>query len=316
MDLDSVDFKSVNLNERTIFQACFNIYLAYPKHHNIDKLCKRLETVFLKLMKSAASNMESNQLKSLLEKPDGLGRTVAFHASKFSEAIMSALCSQNISMNQITANFEVIELNFPELAPKMIELGVNTRIVNLFGKNQHNQFNSLNQEGLFNVSLKNPKSILFSLEDESCDENCTTSCPADLRRFIVKEGIFLDPKKAVHVGAGSSGNVYKGKWHSVDAAFKFIEIPFYATESESIKSFNDLQENFSEFIHQRSIEGHGVLQPIGLYRQQIQKKKTPTHFNVIVYPLCDCNLYQLLENDRSAKKQIDNILNQCLIRKL
>ena len=94
LDFNSIDFKRKNFNERTIFQACFNIYLANSKHTDIDKLCNRLESVFLNLLDKASKKLESNELNSLLETPDRLGRTVAFQASKFSEAIMAKLCDK------------------------------------------------------------------------------------------------------------------------------------------------------------------------------------------------------------------------------
>ena len=310
-------------NGHTIFQACFFIYLAYTAYSNLTRSEQKqfqlqLESVFILLLDNAAMNLDSDDFKSVLEKPDRLGRTVAYETSKFSEKLLSKLCDYNISMNQITANFEVIELNYPNIMSKMIKLGVNTRIINLFGIRQHQNLteNYSSNKKLMRQSLSNTKSIFFSIDDELCDENCSNQCNSALKRYVIQDGIFLDPFRTNRIGSGSSGSVFEGKWHSTQAAFKFIPIRYYKSSSETIKSFFDLQENISEFFHQQSTRGQNVLRPIGFYRQQIQKGKTKFyHFDVIVYPLCDCNLYQLLKNVTFSDNEIENILDQCLRRK-
>ena len=318
LNLNSVNFEAKNQNGRTIFQACFNLYLANSTNDNLPSLKLRLESVFLTILDNAAANLDPDALKFILEKADGTGRTVAYQASQFSEKILSKLCEHNVSMNQITANFEVIELNFPALTSTMIKLGVNPRIVDLFGQSQYQLLmkNFPNDIQLMERCLKNAKSVYFSMEDENCDENCSNPCKSALTRYIVHKGIFIDPDKANCVGVGSSGGVFAGIWHSEYAAFKFIRIQKYKSQSESIKSLSDLQENISEFINQRSIQGPGVLKPIGFYRQQILKRKKIEHFNVIIYPLCDCNLYELLESNSFTDDQVAEILNQCLIRRV
>lgn len=290
--------------------------MANSKNNNLQNLKLRLESVFVTLLDNAAVSLDSDAFKSVIEKTDRTGRTVAFQASQFSETILSKLCEHGVSMNQITANFEVIELNFPAITFTMMKLGVNPRIVNLFGQSQHQllkENNSDNNE-LMQQCLKNAKSVYFSMEDENCDTNCVNPCVSALTRYIVHKGIFIDPDKAKCVGVGSSGGVFEGRWHSKEAAFKFIRIKRYKSKSDSITSLSDLQENISEFINQRSIQGPGVLKPIGFYRQQILKRRKIEHFNVIIYPLCDCNLYELLESNSFSENQVADILNQCLIR--
>ena len=311
-----MNFEAENQNGRTIFQACFNIYLANSTHNKLRSLNLRLESVFLTLFDKAAANLDSDAFKSILQKSDGLGRTVAYQASQFSEKILSKLCEHEIPMNHITANFEVIELNFPVLASKMIKLGVNPRIINLFGESQHQLLNEKhsNDDQLTLQLRNNAKSIYFSMEDEKCDENCDNPCNSALARYVVHKGIFTDPDKAYRLGGGSFGSVFVGRWHSEEAAFKFIPIRKHKSKSESIFSLSDLRENISEFINQRSVQGPGVLKPIGFYRQQIQKRRPVEHFNVIIYPLCDCNLDEFLKSHLFSENQIADMLNQCLIR--
>ena len=310
-------------NGHTIFQACIFIYLAYAANTNLTKsqqneLQARLESVFIVLLDYAVKKLNFNDFKSILEKPDRLGRTVAYETSKFSEILLTRLCDHKISMNQVTVNFEVIELNYPKIISKMIKLGVNTRIINLFGNSQHQILlkNHFINEKLMKQSESNTKSIFFSIDDELCNKNCSSLCVSDLKRYIIQNGIFLDPFQTIHIGSGSSGSVFAGKWHSTQAAFKFIPIQYYKSSLETVRSFLDLQENISEFFHQQSTQGQNILQPIGFYRQQIQKSKMKFyHFDVIVYPLCDCNLYQLLKSNTLSEIQIENILDQCLKRK-
>ena len=107
-------------------------------------------------------------------------------------------------------------------------------------------------EKLMRQSLGNTKSIFFSIDDELCNEKCSSHCVSDLKRYVIQNGIFLDPFKTIHIGSGSSGSVFAGKWHSTQAAFKFIPIQYYKSSSETVRSFLDLQENISEFFHQQS----------------------------------------------------------------
>ena len=277
----------------------------------------RLESVFLILLDYAAKQMNFDAFKSIIEKPDNLGRTVAYNVATFSEVILSKLCEHKISMNQITANFEVVELKYPNLISQMIKLGVNSRIYNLFMVNQHQhivKFHS-NDEKLIKQSLSNAKSAYFSIQDQLCSIKCSTLCDSSLKRYILQNGIYLDPFKVKHIGSGSSGSVYAGSWHSNEAAFKFIPIRYYQSATDTLQSFYDLQEKISEFFHQQSTIGENILQPVGFYRQQIEKDKTTIiHFDVIIYPLCDCNLYEFLNRYSISDNDIENILDQCLRR--
>lgn len=321
--MNSINYAMENKSGLTIFQICVNIYLAYTANSEITKselkeLRVRLESIFLILLDKAALDLNNNQLKSILEKTDKLGKTVAYQTSKFSEKILSKLCEYKISMNQITANFEVIELNYHNLISKMIKLGVNPRIFNLFESNQHQilEKNQWTNKNLIRQSLNNSKSIYFGIEDEMCGEDCSNPCRSNFKRYVVNNGIFLDPFKTIHIGSGSHGRVFSGIWHSTPAAFKFIPIKYYNSTFKAMESFFDLQANISEFFLQQSTLGQNILQPIGFYRQQIQKSKTKFyHFDVIVYPLCSCNLYQLLKSQYFSDDQIGNILDQCLKRK-
>ena len=321
--MNSINYAMENKSGLTIFQICVNIYLAYTANSEITEselkeLRVRLESIFLILLDKAALDLNNNQLKSILEKTDKLGKTVAYQTSKFSEKILSKLCEYKISMNQITANFEVIELNYHNLISKMIKLGVNPRIFNLFESNQHQilEKNQWTNKNLIRQSLNNSKSIYFGIEDEMCGEDCSNPCRSNFKRYVINNGIFLDPFKTIHIGSGSYGRVFSGIWHSTPAAFKFIPIKYYNSTFKAMESFFDLQANISEFFLQQSTLGQNILQPIGFYRQQIQKSKTKYyHFDVIVYPLCSCNLYQLLKSQYFSDDQIGNILDQCLKRK-
>ena len=143
------------------------------------------------------------------------------------------------------------------------------------------------------------------------------------------------------VGNGGFGNVYKGKWHGEKVAFKcvLVDLGTYAhRETEEFLSQNPdlrgltypqylrLQIEIAEFRRPFSLSGPGILKPAAFFRQQNQVdegEKTkyghiwwrPRNYNVYVYPLYDCNLYELHNDyhDSFTDEILEHILTQCLI---
>ena len=68
--------------------------------------------------------------------------------------------------------------------------------------------------------------------------------------------------------------------------------------------------------------GSGIIVPEAFVRQQNQEKDSngrwiAKNYNIYVYPLHDCNLYELHENyfDQFTEEIVGDIIHQCFIRK-
>ena len=84
---------------------------------------------------------------------------------------------------------------------------------------------------------------------------------------------------------------------------------------------SDLEKNISEIRIQIATAGSGVIVPKAFVRQQNQEKDVTDkwiakNYNVYIYPLYDCNLYELHENHFHdlSEELIGNIIHQCFVR--
>lgn len=185
------------------------------------------------------------------------------------------------------------------------------------------------------------RSVYFSIEDYPCPEGCLLRCKSRMKAFFSNNGSLVKMIKPNKVGNGGFGNVYKGKWHVEKVAFKciLIDLGTYAhKETEAFLSRNPklrgltypqflrLQIEIEEFRRPFSLSGPGILQPIAFFRQQNQVdegEKTkygdiwwrPRNYNVYVYPLYECNLYELHNDyhDSFTDEILEHILTQCLV---
>ena len=161
-----------------------------------------------------------------------------------------------------------------------------------------------------------------------------------MRAFYLNNGSLVQMTKESQIGKGAFGNVYKGRWHNERVAFKCVLIDLRVgahkeTEDLLLKNpklrglsrphFLRLQKETEEFSKPFSLEGPGILQPIAFFRQQNQVdegRKTiynttwwqPRNYNVYVYPLYNCNLYELHSDyyDDFTNATLEHVLEQCL----
>merc|ERR1711946_15260 len=84
----------------------------------------------------------------------------------------------------------------------------------------------------------------------------------------------------------------------------------------------ELEKNISEIRTQMATSGSGIIIPEAFVRQQNQEqdangKWIAKNYNVYVYPLYDCNLYELHEKhfDQFTDAILSDILSKCLTRK-
>ena len=141
------------------------------------------------------------------------------------------------------------------------------------------------------------------------------------------------------IGKGGFGNVYKGEWHKKNVAFKCVLIDLgqkahketneYLEQNPEMRGliFPQIQrfkKETEEFSKPFSLSGPGILQPIAFFRQQNQYddgEKTkygdiwwkPRNY-VYVYPLYDCNLYELHNNYHGifTDQMLEHVLSQCI----
>ena len=93
-------------------------------------------------------------------------------------------------------------------------------------------------------------------------------------------------------------------------------------QSKIKDAVSDLQNNISEIRIQMASGGSGIIVPEAFVRQQNQEqdgngKWIANNYNIYVYPLYDCNLYELHENhyNQLTDEIFADILSQCLTRK-
>ena len=123
------------------------------------------------------------------------------------------------------------------------------------------------------------------------------------------------------IGKGGFGSVYKGKWHGEDAAMKCILIGQMKDQYLTEDLVSDFEKTVSEYRVQLSTPGSGILMPQAMIRQQNQQKENgkwiAMNYNVYIYPLFDCNLFEFHNRhfDQFTDRILADILDQCLTKK-
>ena len=183
------------------------------------------------------------------------------------------------------------------------------------------------QPKLRKIIKKFNRSVYFSIEDYPCPEGCLPRCKSRMKAFISNNGSLVKMIEPNKVGNGGFGNVYKGKWHGEKVAFKCVSIDLGRTfySPQIYPQFLRFEKEREEFRKPFSLSGPGILKPVAFFRQQHQVdegEKTkfgdiwwrPRNYNVYVYPLYDCNLYELHNDyhDSFTDEILKHILSQCL----
>ena len=140
--------------------------------------------------------------------------------------------------------------------------------------------------------------------------------------YYSKNGEFLKMRDENKIGLDVFGSVYKGSFHGKQMAMKFIPVGLIE-EQNKVKATNCyLEKNISEIQLQISSGDSGILLPEALVRQQHQEKNENGElivqiYNILIYPLYDCNLYELHKKYfyKFTDDILIDILQQCLTRK-
>ena len=165
------------------------------------------------------------------------------------------------------------------------------------------------------------RSIHISIEDIKCDETCAVDCPSKFQKFQFKNGEFVKTTDDNRIGQGGFGSVFKGLFHGKEKAMKYVFIGQMGFREFTEHSAADFEKNISEMRNKIACAGAGILAPEALVRQQNQEqdqngKWIAKNYNVYIYPLYDCNLYELHDKyfDNFTETILSEIIHQCFIR--
>ena len=124
------------------------------------------------------------------------------------------------------------------------------------------------------------------------------------------------------IGHGGFGMVFEVEFHGKQMAAKCVRIGKIEKRTYSYEVGIDLQKNIAEYTTQVGTPGSGIILPTAIARQQDQEQDEngdwiALNYNIFIYPLYDCNLYELTEyyHDEYTEKILGNIIDQCLTRK-
>ena len=115
--------------------------------------------------------------------------------------------------------------------------------------------------------------------------------------------------------------VFKELFHGTPMAMKCMLMGKIEDRDYVHETVVDLERNISELTIQIATVGSGIIVPVAFVRQQNQEqdangKWIAKNYNIYIYPLYDCDLYKLHENnfDQFTEGIIADIIHQCFIR--
>ena len=145
------------------------------------------------------------------------------------------------------------QFRFGKFTEAMLQRGVNpfihTNTADRFYDKYRPSFNGLEEYAV----TKYTPNVYYTLEDFECDNNCDEECGFNLEKYKINEGQLMIQSDETHLGHGGFGNVFKGKWHSAQAAYKFVKME----DLEYIGELNEISEHtkttVEEFLKQKKL---------------------------------------------------------------
>ena len=324
--MKQVDFDYVSKTGSTIYRICFQRYLNTrfklgKSKAEWSKVLFRTKKAFVELVKQG-DKCEFN-VDKILEIPSYGGSTCFSIVSDCSQSISNDLICRDIKINSITTGMIVPDFKYPDLAVPMMRKGINPHVIDYKGDTQIDIYPaSFKSERAKQLLAQFPTSIYYSTEDINCKVTCSFDCSSKLKKFYFKSGEFVTMTDANRIGQGSFGSVFKGLFHGEDRAMKCVMIKKIEGRNLEHEAVSDLERNLSEILIQVSSAGSGVIVPEAFVRQQVKYadvdgKAIARNYNIYVYPLYDCNLYELHENyfDQFTDDVVGEIIHQCFNRK-
>ena len=288
------------------------------------------EAIFEFLVQQGIKKHGIKKIRSILEIADFQGNTVFSHLSIRSQKLCHYLLRMGCKINSIDLYMRVPFFMFPDLAVEMMEKGINPHLIDNDGKSQFDLFPfsfQSKEANQLSTEFSAERSIHFSMEDILCQKTCKQDCTSNFKRFYYKKGSLVKMTDENRLGHGGFGMVFKQLFHGIPMAMKCVWNKGLDTKhQEHVKSEAELnfhiEEDISEIRIQTETNGPGILLPVALVRQQDQTqdendKWIADNYIIYVYPLYDCNLYELHENfyEKFTAEILNDILHQCLTRK-
>ena len=268
------------------------------------------------------TNYEFN-VDSILETPNSTGDTSFSFASRCSEKIMQYIIGSDIKVNSIKTDMMIPAFTYSDLAIQMMRRGINPHVISYSGKSKIELYpSSFESEEAKELLRKFPRSVHFSVEDINCDATCPENCLSYFQKCYYKNGELVKMTEENRIGQGGFGSVFKGLFHEKEKAMKCVLIGQIEYRAYTHEAVSDFEKNISEIRIQIASAGSGVIVPEAFVRQQNQEqdqngKWIAKNYNIYIYPLYDCNLYELHENnfDNFTEEIIGEIIHQCFHRK-
>ena len=123
------------------------------------------------------------------------------------------------------------------------------------------------------------------------------------------------------IGSGGFGMVFRQLFHGQPMAMKCVPLGKIESRHYVREVKSDLEKNIAELRIQMASVGSGIIVPVAFVRQQNQEQDgngrwIAENYNIYIYPLYDCNLYELHQNhfDQFTEAVVGDIINQCFIR--
>ena len=327
--MEQVDFGYIGLLGSTIYRMCFQKYLNVREKLKVSKadwlkLMKKTEEIFFFLVNQGIRN--GYHVGSILETPDSMGGTcfqIASICIPYATNIMFYILERDIKVNSIKTDMEVPAFTSSDLTIQMMKKGINPYVIDYNGNSNISKYSThFESEEAKDLLSRFSRSVHFSIEDIKCQESCPADCSSKFERFYYKNGPLVEMTEKNQIGSGGFGSVFKQFFHGIRMAMKCTLLGDIK-EPDNVKyAVNDLEENIAELRIQIATVGSGVIVPVAFIRQQNQEqdengKWVTENYDIYIYPLYDCNLYELHENyyGQFTDEILRKVLCQCLTRK-
>ena len=335
--MEHVDFAYMTthgeMGRATIYRMCFQKILDAVVRHREDpeastgwsKMIQDIEAVFEFLVEQG--DKYDFDVNSILEIPDSCGGTCFGSASRCSQKICSDLIERGIKLNNVTADMVVPFFLFPDLAIPMMERELNPYVISNGGTSNFDQIpTSFQSEEAQKLAATFPRSIHYAIDDINCEETCPSDCNSKFEKYFYKNGPLINMTDETwvsenRVGIGGFGWVFRQLFHGEPMAMKCIFYEKTRGDDTIQAQLTALEENITELRIQSATAGSGVILPVAFVRQQDQEQDEngnwiACNYNIYIYPLYNCNLYELHEKhyDQFTENILNDIVNQCLTR--
>ena len=325
---DQVDFRHCISDGMTVYSKLFQAFrFAFRSRRteaDLVKIITKFEIIFFMLVDEGKKY--GFDVDAILAIPSDAGTTCFQLASTaLCKTVCKYIIGRGIKVNSIQLDMQTPSFSIPDLVIPMLTKGNNPYVQDREGRSQLNFYRD-NFKGAEAKRLlaQLPRSIHFSIDDIACLKSCVPDCPSKFEKFYYKNGEFVKMIDANRIGQGGFGSVFKGLFHGEYKAMKCVLIGAIedpGNMGQTSDAVSNLEKNISEIRVQVASSGSGVIAPEAFVRQQNQEqdaygKWVARNYNIFIYPLYDCNLYELHENnfDQFTEAIIADIIHQCFIR--